>query len=164
VGAGPVFEAIVPLVGEFGADGDALQDDCADEVAVDQPPGFAEDHFGGRILLVDGVELGDLGFVLDERPQGFAAAGQRDESNIRVPLVKKLRHDLGGTGQDAVCVIETDEGHVPVRIIRNFKIDVCHIESFSAKVVGPSAEIWQMSQKKKSPTPDSHRKPSGARE
>ncbi len=162
--ARPALEAIVPFVSALGADGDALQDDCANEMAVDQAAGLAENYIGIRILLVDGIELSDPGFILDERPQGFAAAGQRDENDIRVPLVKKLRHDLGGTGQDAVCVIETDEGHVPVRIIRNFKIDVCHIESFSAKVVGPSAEIWQMSQKKKSPTPDSHRKPSGARE
>ena len=116
--ARPVLEAIVPFVRALRADGNAFQDDRADEMAVDQAPGFAEDHFGGRILLVDGIELSDPGFILDERPQGFTAAGQRDESDIRVPLVKKLRHNLGGAGQHTVNFIETDEGHMPARIIR----------------------------------------------
>lgn len=108
-GLRPVFEQALRIGVQRARD--TFDDDCADEAAVDHPPGLAEDDLKVGVLLVDGVQAGDDGAVVHEPLQGLAAPGEGEERHVGVPVIQELGDLLGGIEEGRHLVRGADVLH-----------------------------------------------------
>ena len=112
---------------------DPFDNDGADEFAVDHALGFVDNDTKLRILLVDSVESGDFGFILNHPFQGIGPAGQREESNVGVPLVQKVGNHLGGKEERVLGVFGADTVYTAIFEAWDLIDYFCHIKFFRQK-------------------------------
>ena len=73
----------------------SADDEGADEAAVNDAGGFAEDHFKLRILLVQDIDVADSLLLRNQGLNGFFVAVQGDAEDGGVPLLAEVIGHLG---------------------------------------------------------------------
>ena len=119
----------------------AADDEGADEAAVDDAGGFAEDHFKLGILLVQDIYPANGILLRDQGFDGLFVAVQGDAEDGCIPLLAQVGRHLGYDEGFAHLVSGGDTLYTAFLKARDLIDEFCHIESFSAKITGPSAEI-----------------------
>jgi hypothetical protein len=116
----------------------------ADEAAVDDAGGFAEDYFKLWILLVQDIDGADRLLLRNQGLDALFVTVQGDAEDGGVPLLAKVIGHLGNDEGFAHLIGGVDVLYTTLLITRDLIDYFCHIESFSAKITDPSAEIRQM--------------------
>ena len=73
----------------------AADDEGADEAAVDDASGLAENHFKLGILLVQDIDVADSLLLRNQGLNGFFVTVQRDAEDGGVPLLAEVGRHLG---------------------------------------------------------------------
>ena len=121
----------------------AADDEGADEAAVDDAGGFTEDDFKLGILLVKDIYSADRILLRYQGFDSFFVAVKGDAEDGGVPLLAQVGRHLGNDEGFAHFVSGVDTLYTALLVTRDLIDEFCHIESFSAKITGPSAEIRQ---------------------
>ena len=117
----------------------AADDEGADEAAVNDAGGFAEDDFKLRILLIQDIDCADSLLL---RNQGFDVlfvSVQGDAEDRRVPLLAQVGRHLSDDEGFAHFVSGDDALYTTFFVTGDLIDYFCHIKLFSAKITGPSA-------------------------
>ena len=141
----PFLTFIQTIFEEFS--GEALgtaDDEGADEAAIDDAGGFTEDDFKLGILLVKDIYSADRILLRYQGFDSFFVAVQGNAEDGGVPLLAQVGGHLGNDEGFAHFVCGVDTLYTALLVTRDLIDEFCHIESFSAKLAGPSAEIRQM--------------------
>lgn len=126
--------------------GEALctaDDEGSDEAAVDDAGGFAKNNFKLGILLVQDIDGADSLLLRDQGFDSFFVTIQGNAEDGCVPLLAQIGRHLGDDEGFAHFVSGVDTLYTTLLVTRDLIDEFCHIESFSAKLTGPSAEIRQ---------------------
>lgn len=126
--------------------GEALctaDDEGSDEAAVDDAGGFAKNNFKLGILLVQDIDGTDSLLLRDQGFYSFFVTVQGNAEDRCVPLLAQIGRHLGDDEGFAHFVSGGDTLYTTLLVTRDLIDEFCHIESFSAKLTGPSAEIRQ---------------------
>jgi len=124
--------------------GEALgtaDDEGADEAAIDDAGGFTEDDFKLGILLVKDIYSADRILLRYQGFDSFFVAVQGNAEDGGVPLLAQVGGHLGNDEGFAHFVRSGNTLYTTLFVTRDLIDEFCHIESFSAKITGPSAEI-----------------------
>ena len=122
----------------------AADEEGANEAAIDDAGGFTEDDFKLGILLVKDIYSADRILLGNQGLDGLFVAVQGDAKDGCVPLLAQDICHLGDDERFAHFVSGVDALYTALLVTRDLIDEFCHIESFSAKLAGPSAEIRQM--------------------
>ena len=126
--------------------GEALgtaDDEGSDEAAVDDAGGFAKNNFKLGILLVQDIDGTDSLLLRDQGFYSFFVTVQGNAEDRCVPLLAQIGRHLGDDEGFTHFVSGGDTLYTTLLVTRDLIDEFCHIESFSAKLTGPSAEIRQ---------------------
>jgi hypothetical protein len=152
-GVGRLGQQLQPALADGVLLREALDEDDADELSVSHSFGFAEDDLEIGILLIECEEFRDGGFVLYKALKGVTTACEGEECNVGVPLVKDVGHHLGGKKESAHLIGGADILDGTIFETGDVIDYFCHIQVFSAKIIGASAKIWQKLSGANIPTP-----------
>lgn len=126
--------------------GEALgtaDDEGSDEAAVDDAGGFAKNNFKLGILLVQDIDGADSLLLRDQGFDSFFVTVQGNAEDGCVPLLAQIGRHLGDDEGFAHFVSGGDTLYTTLFVTRDLIDEFCHIDSFSAKITRPSAEIRQ---------------------
>lgn len=126
--------------------GEALgtaDDEGSDEAAVDDAGGFAKNNFKLGILLVQDIDGTDSLLLRDQGFYSFFVTVQGNAEDRCVPLLAQIGRHLGDDEGFAHFVSGGDTLYTTLLVTRDLIDEFCHIDSFSAKITRPSAEIRQ---------------------
>lgn len=122
----------------------SADDEGADEAAVDDAGGLAVDHFKLGVLLIQDIYPADCLLLRNQGFDGLFVAVQRDAEDGGVPLLAEVIGHLGNDEGFAHFVSGVDALYTTFFVTGDLIDYFCHILLFSAKIIGPSAEIRQM--------------------
>lgn len=121
------------LVGFGGEPFCATDDEGADEAAVDDAGGLAENHFKLGILLVHDIDVADRLLLRKQGLDGLFVAVQRDAEDGGVPLLAQVGGHLGNDEGFAHLISGGDALYAAFFEARDLIKDFCHVESFFGK-------------------------------
>ena len=140
----PVLTFVRAIFEEFSGETlGSADDEGSDEAAVDDASGFAEYYIKLGILLVKDIYSADRILLRYQGFDSFFVAVQGDAEDGGVPLLAKVIGHLGNDEGFAHLIGGVDVLYTTLFVTRDLIDYFCHIESFSAKIIGASAEIQQ---------------------
>ena len=140
----PLLTFVLAVFEEFSGETlGSADDEGSDEAAVDDASGFAEYYIKLGILLVQDIDLADRLLLRNQGLDGLFVAVQGDAEYGGVPFLAQVVCHLGNDEGFAHFISGDDALYTTLFVTGDLIDEFCHIESFSAKITGPSAEKRQ---------------------